>query len=73
MNRNTCIGYRLSNGFSIEGELMYRRNEFDGTDLGGFGSFSGGDVRMEIPSDSRQTLSATYEHWSLSLGAGFRF
>lgn len=73
------IGYRLSNGFSIEGELMYRRNEFDGADLGGFGSFSGGDfaslglginfmeagatyfdsgdVRMEIPSDSSQTLS----------------
>jgi len=151
------IGYRIANGFSVEGELTYRRNEFDGVDLGGFGSFAGGDfaslglginalyrfsigtsgklsgyvgpgyvylqeididfdsngqqeisfetsdgglqfkfggrydfsdrwfmeagatyfdggdVRMELPSDSSQTLSAGYEHWSLSLGAGLRF
>ena len=151
------IGYRISDGFGIEGELMYRRNEFDGAELGDFGSFSGGDfaslgiginalyrfaigasgklscyvgpgyvylqeididfdnngeqetsfetgdgglqlklggrydfsdrwfmeagatwfdggdVRMEIPSDSSQALSASYEHWTLSLGAGFRF
>ena len=151
------VGFRFTNGFSVEGELMFRRNEFDGVDLGSFGSFAGGDfaslglginvlyrfsigdsgklsgyvgpgyvylqeididfdndgaqeisfetddgglqlkfggrydfsdrwfmeagatwfdggdVRMEIPSDSSQTLSAGYEHWSLSVGAGFRF
>ena len=37
------IGYRIANGFSVEGELMYRRNEFDGVELGSFGSFAGGD------------------------------
>lgn len=36
-------GYRISERFSVEGELMYRRNEFDGAQLGDFGTFSGGD------------------------------
>jgi outer membrane protein W len=151
------IGYRVSNRISIEGELMYRRNEFEGTQLGSLGDFSGGDfaslgiginalyrfsigtsgklsgyigpgyvylqeididfdtngqqeisfetddgglqlkfggrydfsdrwfaeagatyfdggdVRMALPSDGSQSLSAEYEHWSISLGAGLRF
>ena len=151
------LGYRFSDSLSIEGELMYRRNEFDGAQLGTFGSFSGGDfaslgiginalyrfpigtngklsgyigpgylylqevdidfdndgeqeisfetddggfqlkfggrydfseswfveggatyfagsdIRMERPADSSQTLAAEYEHWSVSLAAGFRF
>jgi outer membrane protein W len=37
------IGYRLSNRFSIEGEIKYRRNEFGAVDMGDFGSYSGGD------------------------------
>ena len=151
------VGYRLSESFSIEGELMYRRNEFGAVQLGSFGTFSGGDfaslgiginalyrfsigasgkfsgyvgpgylylqevdidfdnnsqqeisfetddgglqlkfggrydfsdrwfmeagatyfaggdIRMELPSDNSQTLAAEYDHWSMSLGAGFRF
>ena len=151
------IGYKISNRFSIEGELMYRRNEFGGVQFASLGSFSegdfaslgiginalyrfsigtsgklsgyigpgyvylqeididfdnnnqpeisfetddggfqlkfggrydfsdrwfaeagatyfdGGDVRMELPSDTSQSLSAGYEHWTLSVGAGLRF
>jgi outer membrane protein W len=151
------IGYRISDRFSVEGDLMYRRNEFDGAQLGSFGTFSGGDfaslgiginalyrfsvgtsgklsgyigpgyvylqeididfdnggqqeisfetddsglqlkfggrydfsdrwfmeagatyfdggsIRMEIPSDADQGLTADYQHWSFSLGAGLRF
>ena len=151
------VGYRISDRFSVEGELMYRRNEFDGAELGGFGSFSGGDfaslgigisalyrfsigdsgklsgyvgpgylylqevdidfdndnqqevsfesddgglqlkfggrydfsdrwffeagathfaggdITMELPADGSQTLTAGYDHWSLSFGAGLRF
>ena len=37
------IGYRISDRFGIEGELMYRRNEFDGAQFGNFGTYSGGD------------------------------
>jgi outer membrane protein W len=151
------LGYRISERFSIEGELMYRRNEFDGVELGSFGTFSGGDfaslgigvsalyrfsigssgklsgyvgpgylylqevdidfdndeqqeisfetddggfqfklggrydvserwfveagatyfaggeITMELPADNNQTLSADYDHWTMSLGAGLRF
>ena len=37
------FGYRISDRFSIEGEIKYRRNEFGSVDLGDLGSFSGGD------------------------------
>jgi outer membrane protein W len=151
------IGYRISERFSVEGELMYRRNEFDGVELGSLGTFSGGDfaslgigvsalyrfpigsggklsgyvgpgylylqevdidfdndeqqeisfetddggfqfklggrydvserwfveagatyfaggeITMELPADTNQTLSADYDHWTMSLGAGLRF
>jgi outer membrane protein W len=151
------VGYRISDRFSIEGEVMYRRNEFDAAQLGDFGTYSGGDfaslgiginalyrfpigssgklsgyigpgylylqeididfdnndqqevsfetddgglqlkvggrydfsdrwfmeagatyfaggnITMALPSDSRQTLSAEYDHWSFSLGGGLRF
>lgn len=151
------IGYRISDRFGIEGELMYRRNEFDGSQFGTFGTYSGGDfaslgiginalyrfsigaggrlsgyigpgylylqeididfdnsdqqeisfesddggvqlklggrydfsdrwfvqagatyfagsnIRMALPADNDQTLTAEYEHWSVSFGAGVRF
>lgn len=38
------LGYQFDNGLSVEGEIMYRRNEFDNVDLpGAGGSFTGGD------------------------------
>ena len=37
------IGYRFANGWSLEGELMYRRNELEPVDVPGLGSFTGGD------------------------------
>ena len=37
------VGYRFANGWSLEGELMYRRNELDPVDITGLGSFTGGD------------------------------
>jgi outer membrane protein W len=151
------VGYRISDRFSIEGELMYRRNEFGSTQLGDFGTYSGGDfaslgiginalyrfpigdsgklsgyvgpgfvylqeididfdnddqqeisfesddsgfqlkfggrydfsdrwfveagatyfagggIEMKLPADGNQTLSADYDHWSASIGAGLRF
>ena len=151
------LGYRPSDRFSIEGELAYRRNEFDGASIAGLGAFTGGDfaslglgisalyrfrvgesdklsgyvgpgylylqeididfdvageqevsfessdggfqlklggrydisdrwvievgatyfaggsVELELPADSTQTVSADYDHWSASFGAGIRF
>lgn len=37
------FGYQFTNGWSLEGELMYRRNDLEAVDLAGLGSFSGGD------------------------------
>ena len=37
------LGYRWSNGWALEGEIMYRRNELEPLDLPGLGSFSEGD------------------------------
>ena len=38
-----AVGYRFGNGWTIEGELMYRRNELDPVSLQGLGDFDGGD------------------------------
>jgi opacity protein-like surface antigen len=38
-----AIGYRFANGWTLEGELMYRRNELDPVSLAGLGDFDGGD------------------------------
>lgn len=38
-----ALGYRLGNGWTLEGELTYRRNELDPVSLAGLGNFSGGD------------------------------
>ena len=38
-----ALGYRLDNGWTLEGELTYRRNELDPVSLAGLGNFSGGD------------------------------
>lgn len=38
-----AIGYRFGNGWVLEGELMYRRNELDPVSLAGLGDFNGGD------------------------------
>lgn len=38
-----AVGYRFDNGFSIEGEYLYRRVELDSVDLGAVGVFSDGD------------------------------
>jgi len=38
-----AIGYRFDNGWTLEGELMYRRNELDPVSLAGLGDFDGGD------------------------------
>lgn len=151
------LGYQITDRFSLEGELTYRRNEFGQTELPGLGTFTGGDfaslgfgisalyrfpigqsgklsgyvgpgyvylqeididfddasqqevsfesddggfqlklgarydvserwfieagatyfaggsVTMELPADSSQTIAADYDHWSASIGAGFRF
>ena len=151
------LGYQMTDRFSLEGELTYRRNEFGQTELPGLGTFTGGDfaslgfgisalyrfpigqsgklsgyvgpgyvylqeididfddagqqevsfesddggfqlklgarydiseswfieggatwfaggsVTMELPADSGQTITADYDHWSVSIGAGFRF
>lgn len=37
------LGYNFSNGFAVEGEIMYRRNDLDPVDLPGLGSFNEGD------------------------------
>ena len=37
------IGYQFANGWSLEGELMYRRNELEPVSIDGLGDFSGGD------------------------------
>lgn len=38
-----ALGYRFDNGWTLEGELTYRRNELDPVSLAGLGNFSGGD------------------------------
>ncbi len=38
-----ALGYRFDNGWAVEGELMYRRNELDPVSLAGLGDFTGGD------------------------------
>ena len=38
-----AIGYHFGNGWTLEGELMYRRNELDPVSIDGLGDFSGGD------------------------------
>jgi opacity protein-like surface antigen len=38
-----ALGYRFDNGWTLEGELMYRRNELDPVSLAGLGDFNGGD------------------------------
>lgn len=37
------LGYSFDNGWSLEGEIMYRRNELDPVDFGALGSFEEGD------------------------------
>lgn len=37
------LGYQITDRFSLEGELTYRRNEFGQTELPGLGTFTGGD------------------------------
>jgi len=37
------LGYQITDRFSLEGELAYRRNEFGQTELPGLGTFTGGD------------------------------
>lgn len=37
------LGYRLSNRWSVEAEIMYRRNDLDPIDVPGLGSFTEGD------------------------------
>jgi opacity protein-like surface antigen len=38
-----AIGYRFGNGWTLEGELIYRRNELEPVSIAGPGDFSGGD------------------------------
>ena len=35
--------------------------------------FAGGSVTMDLPGDPSQTITADYDHWSASFGAGIRF
>lgn len=35
--------------------------------------FAGGDVTLELPADSSETIAADYDHWTMSIGAGIRF
>jgi opacity protein-like surface antigen len=37
------LGYNFANGFAVEGEIMYRRNDLDPVNLEGLGSFTEGD------------------------------
>lgn len=37
------VGYRFSDRFSLEGEIMYRRNDLEVVNVPGLGAFSGGD------------------------------
>ena len=37
------LGYRFGNGWSVEGEIMYRRNELDPVNVPGLGQFNEGD------------------------------
>lgn len=37
------IGYRFANRLSVEGEIMYRRNDLEPIDVPGLGSFTEGD------------------------------
>jgi outer membrane protein W len=151
------VGYRFGNGWALEGEIMYRRNDMDPVSLDGLGDFTEGDfaslslgvnalyhfgfdsmpqldayaglgfvyiqeididfdtdgaqeisfetddtafqvklggiynfserwfldgnlnylaassVTMELPSDPGQTITSDYNHWTASLGIGFRF
>jgi len=38
-----ALGYRFDSGWTLEGEVMYRRNELDPVSLAGLGDFNGGD------------------------------
>lgn len=150
------LGYSFANGFAVEGEIMYRRNDLDPVDIDGLGSFTEGDfaslafavnalyrfrlgesgkltgyvgpglvyfqeididfeangqetsfeesdtgfqvklggrydfserwfaeagatylvadsVQMEFPADPAQTIESDYQHWTLSVGVGYRF
>ena len=37
------LGYRIGKGWSIEGEIQYRRNDLEAVDVPTLGNFSGGD------------------------------
>lgn len=37
------IGYRFGNNWSLEGEIMYRRNDLEAIDIAGLGNFAEGD------------------------------
>lgn len=37
------LGYRFANGWSLEGEITYRRNELEPVDVPGLGTFTEGD------------------------------
>ena len=37
------IGYQFANGWSLEGEIMYRRNDLEALDIPGLGDFTEGD------------------------------
>lgn len=151
------LGYRFDNGWNLEGEITYRRNEMDPINVTGLGNFTEGDfaslsfglnalyrfnigdsgklsgyvgpgivylqeididfdadgqqeisfetddtalqlklggrydfsdrwfadvgvtyfmadsITMELPSDTSQTIESDYDHWSVQIGAGFRF
>ncbi len=151
------LGYRFDNGWNLEGEIMYRRNEMDSINVAGLGNFTEGDfaslsfglnalyrfnigdsgklsgyvgpgivylqeididfdadgqqeisfetddtalqlklggrydfsdrwfadvgvtylmadsITMELPSDTSLTIESDYDHWSVQIGAGFRF
>ena len=38
-----ALGYRFDNGWTLEGELVYRRNELDPVSIPGLGDFEEGD------------------------------
>ena len=38
-----ALGYRFDNGWTLEGELLYRRNELDPVSIPGLGDFDEGD------------------------------
>ena len=70
-----AIGYRFSNGWALEGDIMYRRNEMDPIDIPNLGNFTEGDF-ASLSLGINALYHFEFDRWpafSAYVGGGFVF